>query len=177
MLEPGATARSPRGTILEVVESRPERFVLRRTLPPRTGRTAPHRHLDGVERFRVVEGSATGWVGRTRRRLGAGEVMEVPVGSLHVHPHTGRGETAVVEHEIEPNVPFARVYVPTWMAWLQEGRVDRQDEPTLLGVFAISERGGGGTYLPAVPVSLQDRLVVRLGALARRRGYRAAPPA
>jgi mannose-6-phosphate isomerase-like protein (cupin superfamily) len=176
MVETGASARSPRGTIVEVVESRPDRFLLRRTLPPRTGRTAPHRHLDGVERFRVLEGSATGRVGANRRRLGPGEVMEVPAGSMHVHPHTSRGETAVIEHEIEPQVTFVQVYFPSWMAWLAEGRVDRQDEPRLLAVMAISERGGGGTYIAGLPVRLQERLVPRLAAIARRRGYRAVAP-
>jgi mannose-6-phosphate isomerase-like protein (cupin superfamily) len=173
VLDPGTSVRSPRGTVVEIVDNRPDRFVLRRTLPPGTGRTAPHRHFDGVERFRVLEGEAVGRVGRTKRVLRPGDVMEVPVGSMHIHPHTRRGTSAVVEHEIEPRVRFVEVYFRSWFAWLAEGRVDRQDEPTLLGVMAVVGEGAGGTYIAGVPVALQKAIAPSLARVAARRGYRA----
>ena len=116
----------------------PSASRLRRTLPAGTGRTAPHRHLeDAVERFTLLEGEATGTVAGEKRRLRAGDVMEIPRGASHVHPHTGRGMTAVVEHVVEPRVRFVEVYFPSWLAWLADGRVDRQDEPKLAGVMAV----------------------------------------
>ena len=38
MPQPGDTIRSPRGTVVEILDNRPERFALRRTLPAGTGR-------------------------------------------------------------------------------------------------------------------------------------------
>jgi mannose-6-phosphate isomerase-like protein (cupin superfamily) len=74
----------------------PERFAIRRSLPARTGRTAPHRHNeDAVERFTLIEGAATGTVAGEKRHLRPGDVMEIPRGAAHVHPHTGRNATAV----------------------------------------------------------------------------------
>jgi hypothetical protein len=37
MLEPGLTVTSPRGTVVEILENTPERFALKRILPPGTG--------------------------------------------------------------------------------------------------------------------------------------------
>ena len=71
--------------------------------------------------------------------------MEIPRGASHVHPHTGRGMTAVVEHVVEPRVRFVEVYFPSWLAWLADGRVDRQDEPKLAGVMAVIDAAGGAS--------------------------------
>ena len=170
-MEPGESVTSPRGTVIELVESTPERLVVRRTLPPKTGKTAPHRHDNGVERFRIIEGTAIGKVGRNKRTLGPGDVMEVPIGNPHVHPHTEAGATAVYEHVVEPRTPFVDVYFPAWTRWLEEGRVDRQDEPTLLGIMAVIKAGAGGTWVAGVPVGLQKLAARGLAPLAARRGY------
>ena len=174
MLQRGDIVRSPRGTIVEILDNRPQRFALRRQLPPGTGRTAPHRHReDAVERFTLIEGAATGSVAGEKRRLRPGDVMEVPRAAAHVHPHTARGETAVVEHVIEPRVRFVEVYFPTWLAWLAEGRVDRQDEPKLAGVLAVIEAAGGDTWVAGPPIAVQ-RGAARVGSrVAALRGLRA----
>ena len=171
MLEVGERVTSPRGTVVELLENAPERFRLRRTLPPKTGKTVPHRHDNGVERFRIIEGAANGKVGRNKRSLGPGDVMEVPLGSSHVHPHTDGQTTVVLEQEIEPRPRFVEVYFSSWTRWLEEGRVDRQDEPTLLGIIAVIAEGGGGTWVAGMPVGLQKLAVSGLAPLAARRGY------
>ena len=52
-LEVGRVVASPRGTRVEVKENSPERYVMERHLPPGTGKTPPHIHQNGVERFEV----------------------------------------------------------------------------------------------------------------------------
>jgi mannose-6-phosphate isomerase-like protein (cupin superfamily) len=173
MLAAGTTVRSPRGTVVEILESTPARFRLRRELPPGTGRTPPHRHLDGSERFELLEGEATGMIGRRRRLMRAGDVLDVPRGAVHVHPHTARNARAVVEHTIEPRVRFVEVFFDSWLRWLSEGRVDSQDEPPLLGVMAVLRDGGGGTWVAGPPVAAQQALAKALAPIAARRGYRA----
>jgi mannose-6-phosphate isomerase-like protein (cupin superfamily) len=176
MLEPGFSVTSPRGTAIEVLENTPERFVLKRALPPGTGKTPSHRHDDGIERFRVLEGAATGMVGGAARSLQAGDVMEVPVGTSHVHPHTHAGTTATVEHAIEPRPRFVSVFFASYLTWLGEGRVDAQDEPTLLQVMAIFREGGGGTWVSGPPVFVQKALAGVLGRVANARGIRPVVP-
>jgi len=175
VIEPGATYRSPRGTVVEVLDNRPERFAIRRTLPSGTGRTAPHRHMEpgAVERFTLLEGTATGKLGGEQRRLGPGDVLEVRSGDVHVHPHTGAGETATLEHAIEPREPFVPVYFASWLTWLERGHVDRQDEPMLLGIMSVLRAAGGETWVAGPPVAVQKALAALLAPVANRRGLRA----
>ena len=173
MLEPGTVVRSPRGTVVEVLESSPERLRIRRELPPATGKTPLHQHENGVETFRVLEGEVSGRSGAGMRLLRAGEVLEVPVNTPHVHPHTASDATAVIEHTIEPQPRFVQVYFPSWMAWLAEGSVNGQDEPTFLSVMSLMRDGGGGTWLTGPPVAAQRALARGLAPVAAARGYRA----
>jgi mannose-6-phosphate isomerase-like protein (cupin superfamily) len=176
MLEAGFVVTSPRGTVMEILENTPERFRLKRTLPAGTGKTPSHRHDNGIERFRVLDGEATGSVGGTTRTLRLGDVMEVPVSSRHVHPHTGVATTAVVEHTIEPRPRFVSVFFASYLTWLGEGKVNGQDEPTLLQVMAIIKAGGGGTWVTGPPVAVQKVLATVLGTVAAVRGIRPVVP-
>jgi mannose-6-phosphate isomerase-like protein (cupin superfamily) len=165
MLEPGSVVRSPRGTVVEILENSPERFRLRRTLPPHTGKTPSHRHTNGVETFRVVEGEVTATAGGVTRTLTAGDVLDVPVGAAHVHPHTGPTATAVIEQTIEPRPGFVEVFFSTWLQRLAAGDVDAQDEPKLLDVMAVIRVGGGGTWVAGPPVLAQKALAQVLGRI------------
>jgi quercetin dioxygenase-like cupin family protein len=129
MLEPGSEVKSPRGTRVEILENGPRRFAIRRFLPPGTGKTAPHRHLDGTERFELVEGESTGSVEGSARRLATGDVLEVPVGSSHVHPHTAPGASATIIHTIEPRPRFVEVYFASWLGWLERRGFRAADVP------------------------------------------------
>jgi mannose-6-phosphate isomerase-like protein (cupin superfamily) len=157
---------------VEVLENAPERFVVVRTLPPETGKTANHWHEEQVERFEVLEGSATGALRGQERRLTAGDVLEVPLETPHVHPYTSAGETATVKLTIEPRPPFVEVYFASWFRWLNDGRVDKQEEPPLLGIMAIIREGGGGSWLKGPPIAMQKALASVLGRVAALRGYR-----
>jgi len=173
MLAPGTVVRSPRGTVVEVVENTPDRFRVRRELPPATGRTPSHRHTNGVETFRVLDGEATATAAGETRLLRVGDVLEVPIGAAHVHPHTASDAIAVIEQTIEPRPRFVEVFFGSWLTWLAEGRVDAQDEPTMLAVMAVIREGGGGTWVVGPPVVAQKALAAALGRIAARRGYRA----
>ncbi len=175
MLSPGDTFRSPRGTVVEVLAYGPDRIAIRRTLAPGTGRTAPHRHLEEAsERFTLLEGEAIGSVDKQDRRLRAGDVMEVPRGAVHVHPHTAKDQTATVEHVIEPCPDFPLVYFPSWLRWLAAGRVDDQDEPTFLGIMSVIDTAKGDSWVAGPPIPVQKALAKVLAPVADRRGSRAS---
>jgi Cupin domain len=153
----------------------PDRLAIRRTLPPGTGKTAPHlHHEDALERFTLLEGGATAKVGKETHRLSAGDVLDIPRATSHVHPHTGPGETATLEHVIEPCPAFPRVYFPSWLKWLADGRVDGQDEPTFLGIMAVIATANGDSWVAGPPSAAQKALARLLAPVANRRGYRAS---
>ena len=175
MLQAGDSFRSPRGTVVEVLAYGADRLAIRRTLVPGTGRTAPHRHLeDASERFTLLEGEATGSIDGQERRLRPGDVMEVPRGAVHVHPHTAKDQTATVEHVIEPCPAFPLVYFPSWLRWLAAGRVDDQDEPTFLGIMSVIDAAKGDSWVAGPPIAAQKALAKLLAPVAGRRGYRAS---
>jgi mannose-6-phosphate isomerase-like protein (cupin superfamily) len=173
MLDPGTIVSSPRGTVVEIVENSADRFCMRRELPPATGKAASHRHTNGAETFRVLDGEATARAAGKTRLLREGDVLEVPFDTPHVHPHTASDAIAVVEHTIEPRPRFAEVYFATWLTWLADGRVNSQDELTPLGIMAVLREGGGGTWVTGPPVAAQKALAAVLGRVAARRGYSA----
>lgn len=175
MLEPGQVVHSPRGTVVEVLENTPERFRIRRTFPPGTGAGKSHYHLDGSERFTVIEGSAVGSLEGEDRLLAPAEVMEVPPGTPHVHPHPIDGR-AVIEHEIFPRPDFVPVFFASYLTWLQDGRCDAQDEPTLAQVMAILRIAHGNTWVTGVPVVAQKGLAAVVGRVAAMRGLRPVVP-
>jgi mannose-6-phosphate isomerase-like protein (cupin superfamily) len=171
-MRPGTVVTSPRGTRVEVLENSPARFEIRRTMPPGTGKGPSHRHLDGAERFAVIEGEAIGSVGRDRRLLTPGAVLDVPIGVSHVHPHTAADATATILHTIEPRPRFAELFFASWLHWLEAGVTNDQDEPTLLQIMAIIKDGGGGTWVDGPPVVIQQALARVLGRAAGMRGFR-----
>ena len=130
--------------------------------------------MDGTERFEVVEGEATGSVDGSERQLVAGDVLEVPAGSAHVHPHTAANATATIVHSVEPRSRFVEVYFASWLRWLEQGVTDAQDEPTLLQIMSVLRNGGGGTWVAGPPVAVQKGLAQVLGRVAEWRGFRAA---
>lgn len=173
LLEAGTTLKSPRGTQIEILENTPERFSIRRGLPPGTGEGKAHRHVTVDENFEILEGEASGSVDDKPRALRAGDVLDVPLGSTHVHPHTAAGQTAVLIHTIVPRPRFVEVYSQSWLTWMAEGKTNEQDEPTLLQLMAILKEGGGGTWASGPPIALQKVLTPLLGQIAALCGIRA----
>jgi mannose-6-phosphate isomerase-like protein (cupin superfamily) len=177
MLKAGQVYESPRGTHVEILENSPERISFKRTLPPLTGGTKSkaHRHTEGLESFKVLDGQATGWVDGRERTIKAGEELTVPLGSVHVNPYTTAGKTATLVQTVAPRSRAVEVYFTSWCEWLAEGKSDTHDEPTVMQLAAIIKEGGrGGTWPSGVPVIAQKIGLPVLGAIAGRRGICAA---
>jgi hypothetical protein len=118
----------------------------------------------------VVEGTVTAKLDGRTLRLAPGDTLDVPLGSTHVHPHTGEGETAVLEHEIGDPPGFVALYFANWLRWLGRGEVDRQDEATFLQIMAILRASPGGTWVAGPPVAVQKALAAVLGRFKRVAG-------
>jgi len=62
-------------------------LVIERVMKPHTGKADPHRHLDYVESFEIVEGTATIVLDGRTISAGPGERVEIPVGVPHRNPY------------------------------------------------------------------------------------------
>ena len=177
MLKAGDSFRSPRGTVVEVLAYGPDRLAIRRTLarrhgphgaaPPSRGRQSSASRCSRARRPAKV--AKRGAAAARRRRDGD------PARRRATCTRTpATGETATLEHVIEPCPAFPLVYFPSWLRWLAEGRVDGQDEPTFLGIMAVIDAAKGDSWVAGPPIAVQRALATALAPVANRRGYRAS---
>jgi mannose-6-phosphate isomerase-like protein (cupin superfamily) len=176
MLQAGQVFEDASGTRIVVRENSPERISIERVMPPGTGggKGSKHRHTETHESFVLVEGAATATVGDHEHRLERSEVLDIPLGTAHVNPHTSEDETATIVQTVTPGTRAVEVYFESWLHWLAAGKTLPSGEPTTLQLAAITQEGGfGGTWLAGPPVFLQRLGLPVLGLIARLTGTRA----
>ena len=72
-----------------------ELLAMETTYQPKAGKPPMHRHPTQAERFEVLEGELDVRLGRRRRRLTAGEVLEIPAGTPHAMSGSARARWEV----------------------------------------------------------------------------------
>jgi quercetin dioxygenase-like cupin family protein len=133
-----------------------------------------HRHRFQEERFEILEGEIIGRIGRTRRRVRAGETFVVPSDA----PHTFAVEAdqpARFITEFRPGMRLAEFFAQIfWLADHEQidtkGRLHPLQAALLARAFPQEF-----FYLPTIPAALQQAIARPLAALARSRGYTADP--
>ena len=133
-----------------------------------------HRHRFQEERFEILEGEIIGRIGRSRRRVRAGETFVVPPNAPHTFAVEAE-EPARFITEFRPGMRLAEFFAEIF--WLAEheqvdakGRIHPLQAAVLARAFPQEF-----FYLPAIPAPLQQAIARPLAALARRRGYTADP--
>jgi quercetin dioxygenase-like cupin family protein len=141
---------------------------------PGGGAGPPHRHRLQEERFEILEGEIIGRIGRTRRRVRAGETFVVPPDAPHTFA-VEADEPARFITEFRPGLRLAEFFAQIF--WLADHeRVDAKSRihPLQAGVL-VRAFPLEFFYLPTIPVPLQQAIARPLAALARKRGYSADP--
>src|SRR5215212_7669724 len=133
-----------------------------------------HRHRRQEERFEILEGEIIGRIGRTRRRVRAGETFIVPPDAPHsfsVETH----EPARFITEFRPGLRLAEFFAQLF--WLADhGQIDTSGRIHPLQAAVLARAFPREFfYLPRIPAPLQQAIARPLAALARRRGYTADP--
>lgn len=133
-----------------------------------------HRHRFQEERFEILEGEIIGRIGRTRRRVRAGETFLVPPDTPHTFA-VEADEPARFISEFRPGLRLAEFFAQIfWLADHEQidakGRIHPLQAAVLARAFPQEF-----FYLPTIPAPLQQAIARPLAALARRRGYSADP--
>jgi quercetin dioxygenase-like cupin family protein len=133
-----------------------------------------HRHRFQEERFEILEGEIIGRIGRTRRRVRAGETFVVPPDAPHTFA-VEADEPARFITEFRPGMRLAEFFAQIF--WLADhGRVDAKGRIHPLQAALLARSFPQEFfYLPTIPAGLQQAIARPLAALARRRGYSADP--
>jgi quercetin dioxygenase-like cupin family protein len=135
-----------------------------------------------VERFEILAGTATCWVGKDKRTVSAPGLVEIPFNVVHVHPrNVGRDMMHVRQTPwavSEPNLALlTRIerYFETLIALSQQGKANRKGDfiNPLQAALTIEETLLDPSFLPVMPRNAQKALFGSMAGLARRLGFQA----
>lgn len=133
-----------------------------------------HVHSQVTERFTVVSGKLGVILGnkKVQQIVAPGEVVDVPPGVPHAFWNAGDGELRFLT-DIEPGGQL-QTYWETAFGLAVDGKVNEQGVPhfwQIAVLFPVMD-----TYLPQVPMPLQNSVFALLGWVGRLLGYRAEYP-
>ena len=80
-------------------------------MKPHTGKADAHVHLDYVESFEILAGTATIEVDGRTITAGAGERVELPPGTPHRNPYNAGDSDLRLRHRASPGGPFVEAFV------------------------------------------------------------------
>jgi len=133
-----------------------------------------HRHRFQEERFEILEGEIIGRIGRTRRRVRAGETFVVAPDAPHTFA-VEADEPARFITEFRPGLRLAEFFAQIfWLADHEHVDANGRIHPLQAAVLARAYPQEF-FYLPTIPAALQQAIARPLAALARARGYTADP--
>jgi mannose-6-phosphate isomerase-like protein (cupin superfamily) len=141
--------------------------VLERVMKAHTGMADAHLHLDYVERFQVLEGTATVELEGEKLTVGAGESVEVPRGAAHRNPYNATDADLHLLHVASPAGAFAEAFVSALGHHMENDTVDEQGEFSTLQLFVVLRGTRAQSYRAGIPIPLQ-KPVIAVGALVGR---------
>jgi mannose-6-phosphate isomerase-like protein (cupin superfamily) len=148
-------------------------LVIERVMKPRTGKADAHRHMDYVESYEVLEGTATIHVDGERRTLGPGERLELPAGVAHVNPYNETDADLRHRHRISaPGREFAEAFVSALGHHMENGTVNEQGEFSTLQLFVVLHGTHAQSFRTGIPIWLQKAALPVGAAVGRMRGLR-----
>jgi mannose-6-phosphate isomerase-like protein (cupin superfamily) len=148
--------------------------VLERVIKPHTGKADAHVHLDYVESFEVLDGTATFEVDGRTTTAGAGERVELSPGTAHRNPYNAGDADLRLRHRASPGGTFVESFVSALGHHMENDTVNEQGEFSNLQLFVVLRGTRAESYRVGIPVALQ-KPVIALGAfVGRLRGLRAS---
>jgi mannose-6-phosphate isomerase-like protein (cupin superfamily) len=149
-----------------------EDAVMERVMKPHTGKADPHIHFDYVERFEIIDGTATLEVDGRVISAGPGETVELPVGTPHRNPYNQTDADLHLRHTASPSGPFVEAFASSLGHHMEQDSVNAQGEFSDLQLFVVLHGTRAQSFRAGLPVWLQ-KPVVALGAfVGRMRGLK-----
>ena len=137
-----------------------------------------HVHLRLHEEYEILSGQAEYRRGGVQGRAGPGDVVDLPAQLAHVHPYSVSAEELHMRsrgwlpqpdaRELDASVRLLEIAV----ALAQQGKVDRDCNPSLLQAAVIAKDSLSFVYVTQPPLMVQRIALTVLAPLARLLGYR-----
>lgn len=154
-------------------EGRP--VLVHLTVAPGGAVAGEHVHPRVSERFQVVAGTLGTRIDGVERTLRAGEEATVAARIRHDWWNAGDDEAHVVV-ELSPPEPRFEMMIATIFGLANAGRTNAKGMPNPLQLALIGQEFSDVIVFTKPPVPVQGVVFRVLGAIGRRRGYRAIYP-
>ncbi len=168
----GRTWTNPRTGAWVTYTSRGADAVLERVMKPHTGKADRHVHLDYVERFEIIAGTATMDVDGRQVTAGPGETVELPIGTPHRNPYNATGADLRLRHMASPGGRFVEAFVSSLGHHMENDTVNDQGEFGNLQLFVVLHGTRARSYRAGLPIALQKPVIALGAALGRRSGLK-----
>jgi mannose-6-phosphate isomerase-like protein (cupin superfamily) len=146
----------------------PGPLIFRCVLPPGATGSPLHAHQALAERFETVSGELVmDFPGRSVRRLGAGQRLDIPAGEFHGFRNPG-SHTVEFQSMIEPGENFEK-FLRVMYGLANDGRTDSKGSPSDLRSLALA-LGYADIVLPVIPLWVQRPILRALSGMARNVG-------
>ena len=147
--------------------------VMERVIKPHTGKADAHVHFDYVERFEIIDGTATIEVDGRAISAGPGETVELPIGTPHRNPFNQTDADLQLRHTVaSPGGRFAEAFVSSLGHHMQKGSVNDQGEFSNLQLFVVLHGTRAQSFRAGIPIWLQKPVIALGAALGRLRGLK-----
>ncbi|MEL7344726.1 MAG: cupin domain-containing protein [Pseudomonadota bacterium] len=189
MLDAGTTITSHlSGTIFEVMELEPDRFVLRYTMPGPTRMPdfAEHLHMGWHEEFKILEGDVVYRLDGKEASATAGDTVIFPENVKHIHPMNRSDRPVVLEQHgtVTGHGPQAVRetfgFFFTMIEWEAAGKIklDKLGLPRHPLKFAVAGRRlvAHGGYDARIPKFAAEFAGATFGRLGEWMGYTVIDP-
>ena len=143
-----------------------------RVMKPHTGKADGHVHHDYLESFEVLEGTATFEIDGRRVTAGAGERIELPVGTPHVNAYNETDADLHLRHRASPGGVFVESFVDALGHHMENNTVNAQGEFSTLQLFVVLHGTRAQSYRTGIPIWIQKPVIALGAALGRLRGLR-----
>jgi mannose-6-phosphate isomerase-like protein (cupin superfamily) len=146
--------------------------MIERVMKPHTGKADPHVHSDYVERFEIIDGTATIEVDGKAVSAGPGEKIELQPGTAHRNPYNQTDADLHLRHSASPNSRFVESFVSALGHHMENDTVNDQGEFSQLQLFVVLHGTRAGSYRTGIPIWVQKPVLGLGAALGRLRGLR-----
>jgi uncharacterized protein YndB with AHSA1/START domain/quercetin dioxygenase-like cupin family protein len=141
---------------------------------PRGFAIRDHLHPRQSERHEVLEGTLGMIVAGSERRLGPGDIEDVPVGTQH-RIFATQDEPLRARFTLRPALE-SEVLLETLFGLARDGKVDANGNPSALQLAVIFSEFSELGRPPKPPAAVQRALLAPVAAVGRARGYQASYP-
>lgn len=156
-------------TFLETCESSGGKYTkVRFDLKPGSLRPAMHIHQIQHENFEVLSGIYTYEINGEKRKISAGQSVDLPLGVPHTHYNDETIDCVVIQ-TVSPALDFEDI-LARLIELNNTGKI-KNGEPPLLEVMVWLQKYKAKTYLAGVPVGIQNVMAILLAPIGRMLGY------